>query len=268
LKRENLIAYAESLGIDPEKFVSALDAMKFKSTVENDVAEGMRLGVMGTPTFFINGKRYAGALPLTTFQAIIDAQLTAAGIKTPAQLLASACTRGAETSPIILTVFADFQSAISAHAAWTLEEILSLYPEKASLIFRHFPLETHPDAMLAHEAALAAAQQGKFWEMHDLLFSGQADFKREKLLEFSRELGLDDSKIAQALTDHRFAAFISHDLEEGKKLGVSGVPTIFINDRRVDGLEPVSVLRSIIDEKLAKATASAHSEPSGALQNP
>ncbi len=268
LKREHLIAYAVSLGIDQEKFVADMDSMKFRSIVEKDLAEGMRLGVSGTPTFFINGKQYSGVLPLATFQSIIDNQLIEAGIKTPAQLLARACTRGPETSPVILTVFADFQSPISAQTAWTLEEILSLYPEKIRLVFRHFPLETHTGAMLAHEAALAAAQQGKFWEMHDLLFSGQADFRLEKLLGFARGLGLDDSKFAQALADHRFATFISHELAEGKSLGVRGVPTMLINDRRVDGLEPVSVLRLIIDEELRKATSSGHTEAAGRLHNP
>jgi len=261
LKRGNLITYAVQLGLDREKFIAAIDSMKFESIVRKDIAEGVRLGVIGTPTFFINGKKFLGPLSLEVLESIIDADLSEMGFKSASRILADSCSRGPGNAPITITLFTDFQSPISAQTAWALDKILPLYPEKIRLVFKHFPLRNHAGGILAHETALAAAHQGKFWEMHDLLFLDQQDFTLEKALQNGRKLQLDIAKVERALNDHRYRPIIARDLQEGKNRNVRGVPTIFINDRRVDGLETVSALMSIIETELGKLRAFSQVEP-------
>jgi protein-disulfide isomerase len=254
LKHENLVSYAVQLGLDKKKFLGAIDAMKFRSVVEKDFEEGLRQGVNATPTFFIDGKKFQGAQPLWAFQSAVEEKLARLGIKTKARILADASSRGKEGSPVVLTIFADFQSSISAETARNLEQIRSVYPEQVRIVFKNFPLPSHLDASLAHEAAMAAANQWKFWEMHDLLFQDQGNFSEAKLLENGREIGLDLIKFSQDLKDHTYRPIVSWDLEEGKSRNVRGVPTIFINDKRVDGLQPLPVLKSFVEEELTRKT--------------
>ena len=252
LKRENLISYAVELGLDMARFTAAIDSMKFKTVVEKDLQEGQQLGVNGTPTFFINGKALVGALPLVEFQTMIEQELKRAGVRSPIQDLRTAFSRGPENAPIEMTVYGDFQSPVSAQAAWTLEELLSLYPDKILMVFRHFPLPIHPDAMLSHEAAIAAAKQGKFWEMSDILFQQQEDFSLERILAYGKKLSLDMSKFQQDLDEHRYRPVAQLDLNEGVARGVRGVPAIFINGRRIDGLPGMATLRAIVEEELSR----------------
>jgi protein-disulfide isomerase len=168
-----------------------------------------------------------------------------------ADAVAEMGVKGPEEAPVVLTIFSDFQSPLSAQAAIMLKELLSRYPEKIRLVFKHFPLPFHQQAELAHEAALAAGEQGKFWEMHDLLFQNQQNLRPEQLLKYAKSLGLDLATFRQALEEHRYRGSVRQGVRDGKNQDVRGVPTLFINDRRLDGVQTLFVVQALIDKELA-----------------
>ena len=186
LTRADLLGYAKSLGIDLAAFERALDNHTYRPIVERDLAEAAGLGVTTTPTFFVNGRRLVGPQGCASLGAVIESllagippdkrvreEIVAAG---PAQQidLEHAPTRGPATAPISLVEFSDFECPFCAVTAPVVRQLLLAYPTQVRFAFKHYPLPMHKESPLAHEAALAAGDQGKFWEMHDLLFATQA----------------------------------------------------------------------------------------------
>jgi protein-disulfide isomerase len=111
------------------------------------------------------------------------------------------------------------------------------------IVFRHFPLTTkHPHAQQAAEAAEAAAAQGKFWEMAELLFANQHKLADPHLTRYAMGLGIDTSKFDNDLATHAYAERIHADVLSGKQSGVTGTPTFFINGRRHEGSDDLPSL--------------------------
>jgi protein-disulfide isomerase len=122
-----------------------------------------------------------------------------------------------------------------------------------AVVMRHFPLTTvHPHAQFAAEAAEAAGAQGRFWEMHDLLFENQDRLDPPDLAEYASMLGLDTERFAYDLATHRHAAKVRDDFMSGVRSGVSGTPTFFINGRQHVGYDPASLLAAI--QRAARGT--------------
>lgn len=258
MKRQDLIKYAKQLGLDLDRFLTALDSGKYQTIVERDKAEGARLGVNATPTFFINGRKLVGAQPISVFQSLIEKELRRLKVQTMIDIedrSGGMGVKGLKDAPVTLAVFSDFQSPLSARADGLMKELLSRYPQKVRVVFKHFPLRFHAEARLAHEAALAAGTQGKFWEMHDLLFKNQKDLRLERLLEYAKRLGLDLATFTEALEKHRYIEIVRQDILDGMNRDVRGVPTFFINDKRLDGLKTLSVLQAVIDEELVRESS-------------
>jgi hypothetical protein len=134
--------------------------------------------------------------------------------------------RGSEKAPVSVLAFFDFESFPCARAADLLSGIL-VQTKDVRLIFKHAPAATNPNAALAHEAALAAGAQGKFWEMHDLLFANQTKLTRADLLTYATQLNLNLPTFQQALDAHTYRPIIERDLAEAKALGVTSTPTLF-----------------------------------------
>src|SRR5262249_61330967 len=111
---------------------------------------------------------------------------------------------------------------------------------------RHFPLNIHPAARLAHQAALAAARQGKFWEMHDLLFANRSAAKRDDLLQYAARLGLDLKRFVKDLDSEAVKQQLDTDIAEGDRLHVEGTPTIFVNGKPYTGAKSLDQLRAIV----------------------
>jgi protein-disulfide isomerase len=132
--------------------------------------------------------------------------------------------RGSEKSPVTVMVFSDFESFPCARSAAVAAGILESNRD-VRLIFKHAPAASSPNAQLAHEAALAAGAQGKFWEMHDALFANQQHLNRADLVRYAR----------QAVDRHTYRAAIERDLAEARALGVTTAPTFFVNGRRLGG---------------------------------
>jgi protein-disulfide isomerase len=109
--------------------------------------------------------------------------------------------------------------------------------------------------MEAAEAAMAANAQGKFWEMHDKMFSNQAALDRPSLEKDAEEIGLDMSRFRSDMDSHRFKDAIAEDQRLGQSVGASGTPTFFVNGRMLVGAQPFDSFKSIIEEELAKKVA-------------
>jgi len=110
----------------------------------------------------------------------------------------------------------------------------------------------HKDAPLAHMAAMAADEQGKFWEYHDKLFGNPGKLQRDQLLGYARELGLDVNRFQSGMDTARFKGKIDADSSEAKSLGVTGTPAFFVNGRFLSGAKPFEEFQKVIDAELAR----------------
>ena len=249
MQREALIGYAKTLNLDVARFTKDLDSDKVKQIIERDKAEGKKLGVQGTPTFFVNGQEYSGAKNFDQLAALVrDEDRRKVAISEITDALMS---RGPEGAPVTLEFFADLQSPVSRSASYVLDELMAKFPSKVRLQFRNFPLSHHPQAGLAHEGAMAAARQGHFWEVTNYLFDHQDILREQDLLAFAGRLGMDQTKIADILQQHRYAPRVDADLKEGFKRGVRGSPVLFVNSKRIDGVPSLATLTEYVEAELA-----------------
>ncbi len=161
-------------------------------------------------------------------------------------------TKGVATAPVTIVEFADFQCPYCGKAAATAAQVLAAYPGQVKLVFRHFPLSFHERAPLAGQAAACADEQGKFWAYHDALFGSGGALEESDLVAQAEQVGLDRTRFAECLASPRGKAVVARDLEEGKRLGVTGTPAFFINGVMISGAQPEAAFRKIIDRELAK----------------
>src|SRR5260370_345238 len=124
---------------------------------------------------------------------------------------------GSATAPVSLVEFSDFECPYCAETAPVVHQLLAAYPTQVRFAFKHYPLPMHKESPLAHEAALAAGDQGKFWEMHDLIFSTQSKLTRDDLIAKAKQLNLDVVRFTRDLDSHRFKAAIDSDRQEGNR---------------------------------------------------
>lgn len=161
-------------------------------------------------------------------------------------------SQGKQDAPITLIEFSDFQCPFCKRARGTVAEILSTYGDKVYYVFRDFPLSFHKDALLAHQAANCAHEQGKYWEYSNGLWDRQQDLKRESLLALAKSLSLKEDDFTKCLDSGKQADEIQKDIRDGSTAGVSGTPAYFINGRFLSGAQPFEAFKEIIDEELAK----------------
>ena len=149
--------------------------------------------------------------------------------------------RGPASAPVTVVEYGDFEcpSCRQAHAA--LKVMLPHFGDKVRFVFRHFPQrEVHPHAELAAEAAEAAGAQGKFWEMHDLLFEHRIHSDEKHVLDCATRVGLDLPRYHNDIADQVYLQRVQEHLESGHRVDVRGTPAFFVNGRFVDvsfGLE-------------------------------
>lgn len=176
---------AKGLGADATKFNKCLDDGKMADKVKAESKEGEGYGVSGTPSFFINGIMIVGARPQTDFESIIDAELkngsgdkvklgTEALKRTAKMPYGVGYVKGSANAKVKILEYTDFECPYCNRAFSTIEALLAKYGDQISLEYRSFPLPFHADAQKAAEAALCAGEQGKFWEMHDKMFTVMA----------------------------------------------------------------------------------------------
>ena len=120
------------------------------------------------------------------------------------------------------------------------------------IVWKHHPLEIHKDARLAHMASMAASEQGKFWEYHDKLFGNPGKLKREHLLQYATELGLNLARFEAALASEKHKAVIDADSSESVAIGAGGTPAFFVNGRYLSGAKPFEEFARVINAELAR----------------
>ena len=155
--------------------------------------------------------------------------------------------RGSADAPVTLVEYADFECPFCGRWFPELQRVLKDLGPRVRFVFRHFPIsEQHPHAESAAEVAEAAGAQGKFWEMHDLLFRRQAALDGGHLLAYVRELGLDAVRAERELEREVHRARVRDDIESGLRSGVSGTPMFFINGRRHEEPGDARTLRAAL----------------------
>jgi diadenylate cyclase len=162
--------------------------------------------------------------------------------------------RGAATAPVTLVEYGDFECPYCGRMYPVVKELRKRAGDRLRVVFRHFPLDSvHPHARRAAEAAEAAAAQGRFWEMHDLLFENQDDLDDEALRRYAARLGLDMARFEDDLAERRHAPRVREDRLDGERTGVEGTPTFFINGARYEGSLDLEGMLAAVEEAAGSA---------------
>jgi protein-disulfide isomerase len=250
LKRDDLLKYAKELNLNFERFRKDVDSDRVKKVVESEQAEGAKLGVNGTPTFYVAGKEYSGTRSYDQLRKLVQGEQRRT--QAMAEITASLMSRGPAGAPVTLEFFADLESPVSRSAMSVLDAVMQRYPSAVRLQFRNFPLAFHPQAPLAHEAAMAAARGGHFWDFTTYILDHQDSAVREQdLIAYAGQLGLDEGRFAAMIQEHRYASRVDADVSEGFKRGIRGSPVIFVNSRRIDGVPSLKTLTEYVEAELA-----------------
>lgn len=168
------------------------------------------------------------------------------------QVAADGVSRGPADAPITIIEFSDYECPFCRRAEPTLKDVLARYPEQVRFVYRHFPLEMHSRARPAAEAAVCAAEQGRFWEFHEKVFSGSG-FEESDFERYVVEIGIDPVKWKECRSTGRATSKVDADTAAGRAAGVSGTPAFFINGIMISGARPVEAFTKVIDAELARA---------------
>ena len=161
--------------------------------------------------------------------------------------------RGPERAPVTVVEYGDFESPYCGQVEPVVRELLADYGD-LRYMWRHLPLsDVHPHAQLAAEAAEAAANQAKFWPMHDQLLDHQGELNAKDLIRYAAELGLNTDQFARDLRNHAGAARISEDIDSADLSGVSGTPTFLINGKRHHGAYDIATLSDAVRAARARS---------------
>jgi protein-disulfide isomerase len=163
---------------------------------------------------------------------------------------------GDKKAPVQIVMFGDYESEACAKASEVVGQLLSELEGSVNFVFRHFPLtRVHQKAHKAAEAAIGAAQEGKFWEMHNLLFSHRLNLGIISLKGYAREAGVKDKRFLDHLINSDWGSYVQDDLKEGLKLGITDIPTIYINGELLTKEPSLKNMKAVI-EPLLKAKSS------------
>ena len=141
--------------------------------------------------------------------------------------------KGNANASVTIVEFTDFQCPSCAQQHPVLDRIISEFGNRVRLVVRDFPLSQHANAPKAAEAAEAAREQGKYWEYVGVLFRNQSALGVDKLKQYASELGLDRARFDASLNSGKFAEKVQRDVVDGRRLGINGTPTLYINGKRV-----------------------------------
>lgn len=160
---------------------------------------------------------------------------------------------GSAQAKVTLVEVADFQCPACAVAHPYVKSILDTHKDDVYYVYRHFPLTQHKNAFPAAEASEGAYEQGKFWEMYNLLYEKQQDWEGsnnpvEKFSEYAKELGLNVDQFKKSLAEHKFKEFVQKDLDEAMKLQIEATPTFYINGVKYTG--DFRDMKAFIESKL------------------
>jgi len=177
--------------------------------------------------------------------------------------------RGSAAAPITIVEFSDFECPFCSRAEETLRKVRDVYGDRVRLVFRDYPLPSHRGAPKAAEAAHCADEQGKFWEMHDRLFSKNGAQQTEtELRKAAADVGLDEVAFSRCFASGKYASIWKSSQEEGARAGVGSTPTFFLNGRMIIGAASFEMFATVIDEELERAGVPVGSVTSGRASDP
>lgn len=166
-------------------------------------------------------------------------------------------SRGNPDAPVTIIEFSDFECQFCGRAVETLKKIEDKYGNDVRIVFRDYPLPMHRTAKRAAEGAHCANEQGKFWEMHDKLFTKGGAISDSDIFRYAAQIGLDHDRFNACMTSGRFREVWKPSMEEGSRLGVQSTPTFFVNGRLIVGAANLEMFSRVIDEELASVRAAA-----------
>ena len=160
--------------------------------------------------------------------------------------------RGNPKAKVMIVEFSDFQCPYCYKAVEKIDAILKAFPNDVKLVFKQYPLDSHPQAMISAQAAIAALQQGKFWQLHDVMFKNHNALSRKAILGWAGGLGLDTKRFEADLDSDAVKKLVARDMADGDKAGVEGTPTVYINGKRYNGELALDASRPVIEAELKR----------------
>ncbi|HYV02016.1 MAG TPA: DsbA family protein [Actinomycetota bacterium] len=156
--------------------------------------------------------------------------------------------QGPADAAVTLVQYGDYECPYCGEAYPIVKEVQARMGERLRFVFRNFPITTsHPHAERAAEAAEAAANQGKFWQMHDLLYENQRDLRDQALRAYAEQLGLEVELFDREMAEHVHAERVHEDFMSGVRSGVNGTPTFYINGARHDDSYEMETLLAALE---------------------
>jgi len=165
----------------------------------------------------------------TQVEAFYRARFGADGVKNLD--VSGSASKGPEGAPVVIVEFADFECPACAAARPVVEAIYEQHRDKVRVVFKHFPLGMHPNAEKAARAAVAAGRQGKFWEMHALLFENQTKLSPDNVEKLAAQAGLDLVRFRQDRDSEATADSVARERKQGEALALDSTPSLFVNGR-------------------------------------
>jgi protein-disulfide isomerase len=165
--------------------------------------------------------------------------------------------KGPADARITLVEFSDFECPYCSAAEKQVDIVMAAYPKDVKLIYKQFPLSMHPHAQMAAEASLAARDQGKFWEMYDVLFKNYRRLSNDNILIWAKEIGVNMDKFKTDLVSGKYKAVVAKDLADGEAAGVYGTPAFYINGKQYNGEVTLAALKPILAAELKGETKEA-----------
>ncbi|KIG15010.1 Periplasmic thiol disulfide interchange protein DsbA [Enhygromyxa salina] len=295
---EQVPEWVKERGLDASKFGQDMESPEAKAAVDSDMLAGSKVGVTGTPAFFVNGHLYRGKRSAIDWKKIIEAELDYAkevvddGVprgELYAHLMKDALehqvgaptgppkakrerragepddtsvykipiegrpVKGPHTALVTVVELADYHCPYCSKVKTDLDRLLEAHPDEVRLVYIQRPLTSlHPKAREASKAALAAAQQGKFWEMHEKLFLRQLT-SMQQFEKVAEELGLDLEQFKADFDSELINKQLLEDQQLADRFGVNGTPAFFINGRYVSGALGYQAFEALFQEHLAEA---------------
>ncbi|MBC8072895.1 MAG: thioredoxin domain-containing protein, partial [Deltaproteobacteria bacterium] len=281
-----------ALGLDRDKFLRDMASEASAKSVDADMLAGAKIGVSGTPVFFVNGHRYVGIKTAPQWRTIIERELEEAerlvGAGTPRAgvydaLMVDAVTKalpgatgskpgdpdpntryqvdvadrpalGPADALVTVVIFSDFQCPFCAKSSGLAHQLAEQAPD-VRVVFRNLPLPMHDRAREAAKVALAAGRQGKFWEMHDALFAATPELKTIDFATLAEKIGLDVDQFNRDLADGSLDQLVAEDEAIAQRLHVRGTPSAFVNGKYLRGAQPLAAFTAKVDEERAAAQA-------------
>jgi protein-disulfide isomerase len=286
LNDETYVAIAQQLQLDVDKFNADRKSPALQELIAGDQKIALQFGAGGTPAFFVNGRFVSGAQPFEAFDALVVEELAkaqkfmAANKLEPEKVydemlktwevkvevppvadhqrrnipLASLPGKGNLKNPkITLVECSDFDCPYCVRGAELVEQVFAhpKYKDITAFYFANFPLPMHKNAEGAHRAAIAAGNQGKFFEMHDLLFADKTKRDEAAYKDMAAQLGLDVTKFMADWNSEATKQKLADDKALCAGFGVSGTPNFFVNGRSMRGAVPINMAEEVFEEELA-----------------